>query len=94
MTPVRIPGELRGFIAEHRDVQAVIQRIGQDTWDLLLIDGEGEWTRAVLDSKEAAESIARELDLPAQDSWDGGDLARRMNRHDDWADPHGRRRAI
>ena len=90
----KIPDDVRRFAAEHEDVAAVVQRIGHDTWDLLLIDGEGNWTRWVTTSKEGAEAAATELGAEVHDGWDADDLARRMNRRDHWNTPGGQRRAV
>jgi hypothetical protein len=78
----------------HRDVEAVLQRCGRDTWDLLLIDVDGNWTRWVFVSKELAEAAARELDVPLHEGWDDPRMARRMNRRDHWNEPGGQRRAL
>jgi hypothetical protein len=76
------------------DVEAVIQRIGKDTWDCLLIDVHGNWTRAVVPSREIAEEMCRELGVPVHDGWDDKRLAQRMNRRDHWGEPGGQRRAL
>jgi hypothetical protein len=76
------------------DVEAVIQRIGKDTWDCLLIDVDGNWTRAVVPSREIAEEVCRELGVPVHDGWDDKRLAKRMNRRDHWGEPGGQRRAL
>jgi len=86
--------ELRRF-AEGRDrVDAVIQRIGLDTWDLVLIDGEGNWTREVFTSKEECRSAALEVGATVHEGWDDEDLAKRMSRRDHWNQPGGQRRAL
>ena len=58
MSALKVPADLRKFAAGHEGVDAVIQRIGADTWDLLLIDGEGNWTRAVYLTKEQCRQVA------------------------------------
>jgi hypothetical protein len=90
----RIPEDVRRFVAGRDGVDAVVQRIGHDTWDLLLIDGDGSWERMVTASKEAAEAAAGELGAEVHDGWDADELAKRMNRRDEWNDPGGRRRAV
>jgi hypothetical protein len=90
----KIPEDVRKFMASRSGVDAVVQRIGLDTWDLLLIDAGGDWTRMVTTTKEAAESAAKELGGTLHDGWDADDLAKRMNRHDDWSSPGGHRRAV
>jgi len=89
----RIPEDVRKFVAG-RDVDGVVQHIGLDTWDLLLIDADGDWTRMVTTTKEAAEAAAKELGATVHDGWDSDELAKRMNRHDDWAAPGSRHRAV
>ena len=92
---VKVPAEVRRFVSGSRGIEAVIQRVGLDTWDLLLIDGEGNWTRVVVASKEEAEEAARDLGIEkVHDGWDDEDLARRMNRRDHWNEPGGQRRAL
>ncbi|HEY7280186.1 MAG TPA: hypothetical protein VID47_01225 [Actinomycetota bacterium] len=89
----KIPDDVRRFVSG-REVDAVVQRIGLDTWDLLLIDASGDWTRWVTVTKESAEAAARELGATVHDGWDADELAKRMNRHDDWTEPGGHRRAV
>ena len=91
----RIPADVRRFVAEHGDVDAITQRIGLDTWDLILVDGEGNWTRVVVLSKEEADEAARSLGIDRiHDGWDDDALAKRMNRRDHWNQPGGQRRAL
>jgi hypothetical protein len=90
----KIPPDVRRFVQEGHDVAAVIQRIGLDTFDLLLIDAEGNWTRMVTTSKEAAESAAKVLGVEPHDGWDADELAKRMNKRDHWNAPGGQRRAL
>jgi hypothetical protein len=85
--------DAQAFVAARRDVEAVVQRIGAGTFDLILIDGEGSWDRWVLPSAEAAIAAAAALGVPAHDGW-SDDLARRLNRRDEWNTPGGRRRAL
>jgi hypothetical protein len=90
----KIPEDVRDFAKERSSVDAVVQRIGHDTWDLLLIDGEGAWTRWVTTSKEGAEAAAKELGAELHDGWDADELAKRMNRRDEWNTAGGTRRAV
>ena len=91
----KIPDDVRKFAAEHSDgLEAVVQRIGLDTFDLLLIDGDGNWTRWVTTTKESAEAAAKELGAEVHDGWDADELAKRMNRRDNWNEPGGVRRAV
>ena len=90
---VRIPGELRIFATLRPDVEAVVQRCGAGTFDLVLIDLDGNWTREVFASQEEAEAVAGELGVPLHHGWDDDRLTRRMGMNDPWNEPGGRRRA-
>ena len=90
---LRTPTELRRFAMLRPDVEAVLQRCGRDTWDLVLIDVEGNWTRWVFVSREAAEAAAEDLEVPLHDAWDAR-MTQRMNRRDHWGEPGGQRRAL
>jgi hypothetical protein len=84
-----------GFVREHDGVEAVVQRIGRETFDLLLIDGEGNWTRGVFLSAEECKQTAAELGIETvHDGWDDESLAKRMSRRDHWNDPGGQKRAL
>jgi hypothetical protein len=76
------------------EVEAVVQRIGRDTWDLVLIDVDGNWNRGVFESKEQARAVAEELGVPTHEGWDDDRLAKRMNKRDHWNSPGGQRRAL
>jgi hypothetical protein len=91
---VNTPTELRRFVQLRPDVEAVLQRCGLNTFDLLLIDLDGNWTRWVFPSREIAEGVAHELEVPVHDGWDDDRMAKRMNKRDHWNDPGGRRRAL
>jgi hypothetical protein len=88
-----IPKELRDFKLFRSDVEAVLQRCGRDTYDLLLIDVDGNWTRWVFTSEEAAVSAAGGLDLPLHRGWDDR-MVKRMNKRDHWNSPGGQKRAL
>jgi len=91
---VTVRSEFRRFAITGNDVEAVIQRIGRGTWDCVLIDVDGNWTREVLPSKEAAEEACRSLGIRFHDGWESDPrMAQRMNRRDHWGDPGGQRRA-
>ena len=90
---MRVPAELRRFVQLRPDVEAVLQRCGLDTFDLLLIDVSGNWTRWVFSSKEAAEAVVEELGIPMHRGWNER-MARRMNSRDHWNEPGGTRRAL
>ena len=92
--PVKLPSDFRDFARLHEDVEAVIQRCGVNTWDCVLVDVEGAWTRAVFITKEAAEAACRDLEIRTHEGWDDPRMARRMSRYDGWARPDGQRRAL
>ncbi|HEX8100076.1 MAG TPA: hypothetical protein VF660_07740 [Actinomycetota bacterium] len=89
----RIPRDLRVFVTMHSDVEAVVQRCGIDTFDLILIDLDGNWNRGVFPSEDAAHDAARFLDVPVHDGWDER-MVKRMNKRDHWSEPGGQRRAL
>jgi hypothetical protein len=91
---VTVPSDVREFAMLRRDVEAVIQRCGLNTWDCVLIDVEGNWTRAVFPSREVAEEACRDLEVPFHLGWEDPRMARRMNRRDHWGEPGGQRRAL
>jgi len=91
---IRAPRRLRDFVKLHPEVEAVLQRVGLRTWDLLLVDVEGNWAREEFPSEEAAEAVCRELGIPLNRGWDDPRMARRMNRRDHWNRPGGQRRAL
>jgi hypothetical protein len=89
----RTPSELRRFVQLRLSVEAVLQRLGEDTFDLLLIDVEGNWTRWVFPSEEVAAWVAKDLGIPFHRGWDDR-MTRRMNKRDHWNEPEGQRRAL
>jgi hypothetical protein len=89
----KTPLELRRFVALRQDVEAVLQRCGQDTFDLLLLDVAGNWTRWVFPSRELAEAAVSDLEVPFHDGWDER-MVKRINRRDHWNQPGGQRRAL
>ena len=91
---VKMGSDFRAFAMLRQDVEAVIQRCGRGTWDCILIDVEGNWTRAVFPSKEYAEDACRDLEVPFREGWEESRMPRRMNRRDHWGEPGGQRRAI
>jgi hypothetical protein len=90
----KVPSDLRLFAMVQPEVEAVIQRIGRDTWDLVLVDVDGNWNRGVFHSKELARAVAEELGVRAHDGWDDDRMAKRMNKRDHWNQPGGQRRAL
>ncbi len=89
-----LEGSFDRFARNAQDVKGVLQRIGAGTYDLILIDGDGNWERAVLTGEEAARSFCGSRDIPLHDGWDDPDLVRRVNSLDAWATPGAKRRAI
>ncbi len=87
------PSELRVFSVLRQDVQAVLQRCGADTFELILVDLEGDWTMWVFPSEEAARAVAADLQVPLNEGW-SDHLTRRVNARDAWNQPGGRRRAL
>jgi hypothetical protein len=84
--------ELRRFVQSRDSVEAVLQRAGSDTWDLVLIDPAGNWTRWVFPSDGLAEAVADDLEVPLHHGWDDR-MSRRMNKRDHWNEPGGQQRA-
>jgi hypothetical protein len=91
---LKVPPDLRQFVKVQPEVEAVCQRIGRDTWDLLFIDVDGLWTRGVFQSKEECQAVAEHLDVPFHDGWDDDRMVKRMNRRDHWNEPGGQQRAL
>ena len=89
-----VPGDFRKFAMMHPDAEAVIQRCGRDTFDCILVDVEGNWTRGVFPSREEAHAACDALEIRAHDDWEDPRMAQRMNRRDHWGDPGGQRRAL
>jgi hypothetical protein len=87
------PVELRTFVKLRSGVEAVLQRCGRETHDLVLIDPEGNWTRWVFTSEGAAVAAAQDLEVPLHRGWDDR-IAKRMNKRDHWNKPGGQRRAL
>jgi hypothetical protein len=95
MARVRTPSELRRFVQLRPDVEAVLQRCGANTFDLVLIDLEGNWTRWVFPSGDVAEAVADDLEIPLHRGWEEDErMSRRLNRRDHWNEPGGQRRAL
>lgn len=91
---LKLPGDFRQFAMLGEDVEAVVQRSGLNTWDCVLIDVDGNWTRAVFPSREVAEAACADLEVPLHDGWDEPRMAQRMNRRDHWGAPGGQKRAL
>jgi hypothetical protein len=78
---------------QRQSVEAVLQRCGLDTYDLVLIDVDGNWTRGVFPSEEIAGAVAGDLGVPLNHGWNDR-MAKRMNRRDHWNVPRGQRRGL
>ena len=89
-----IPASFDRFARKAKGVEGVLQRIGAGAFDLVLIDAEGNWERAVLPTDESARSFCRSLGIPLHEGWDDPALAQRINSLDAWASPGAKRRAI
>jgi hypothetical protein len=94
MADMRTPSALREFVKLRLEVEAVLQRVGLRTWDLVLIDADGNWIREEFGSEEAAEACARYLGIRVSRGWEDPRMARRMNKRDHWNRPGGQRRAV
>ncbi len=80
---------------KHRpEVEAVLQHVGLRTWDLVLIDLNGNWIRDEFASQETAEECCRDLGVRLSRGWEDPRLARLMNQRDHWNQPGGQRRAL
>jgi hypothetical protein len=84
---------LREFVKLRPEVEGVVQHVGRETWDLVLIDVTGLWVRDEFESAEAAEAAAEWLGIRVHHGWDDARLARRMAARDHWASADGQRRA-
>lgn len=89
-----IPASFDRFARKAKGVEGVLQRIGAGTFDLVLIDADGNWERAVLPTDEVARSYCGSLEIPLHEGWDDPVLAQRINSLDAWATPGAKRRAI
>src|SRR5918995_2542704 len=75
---IKVPADVRRFAMLRPDVEAVIQRCGLNTFDCVLIDVDGNWTRAVFPSREAALEACEDLGIRTHDGWDEPRMAQRM----------------
>jgi hypothetical protein len=92
--PRRAPSALREFVKLHPEVEAVLQRVGRGTWDLVLVDVTGLWVRDEFETDAAAEAAARELGIRLHRGWGDPRMVRRMNARNHWSGPGGQRRAL
>jgi hypothetical protein len=88
-----LPKDLGRFLDGRADVEAVLQRVGHATYDVVFVDAGGEWTHWVVDSEQAAAALAEAAGVPLHSEWTDT-LSRRVNDGNPWADPHGQRRAL
>jgi hypothetical protein len=89
----RIPWSLREFAQLRPEVEAVVQHVGRETWDLLLIDVTGLWVREEFPTQEEARRACDGLGVRCHTGWDEPRMARRMNARDHWNTADGQRRA-
>ncbi len=89
-----VPSRLREFVKLHEEVEGLLQHVGLRTFDLLLIDVGGNWTREEFPSEEHAAAACRALGIRMHRGWDDPRMARRMNRRDHWNRPGGQRRGL
>ena len=94
MSGPEVPAHLRAFVKLHAEVEGVIQHVGLDTWDVLLVDVTGLWDRDEFGSKDDALEACRRLGIRCREGWDDVRLTRRMNSRDHWGAPDGQRRAL
>ena len=90
----RPPGRLLDFVKLRPEVEAVLQHVGRETWDVVLVDVLGTWIRHEFPSAEAAEEASGALGVRVHRGWEDPRMARRMNAKDHWNTPDGQRRAL
>jgi hypothetical protein len=94
MARVRVASSLREFVKLRPQVEGVLQHVGRETWDLMLIDATGDWVRDVFPAPEVARAVAERLGIRVHEGWDDARIARRMHNRDHWSTPDGQRRAL
>lgn len=63
-----VKDHLRGFAETHRGVEAFVEpATNVSAESLILIAGDGEWTRRAVGSRKAAFDVATTLELPVYD---------------------------
>lgn len=91
---MNVPPEFRRFAASREGVEAVIQRLGAGTYDVILVDGQGNWTRAVAPGTEDARETLDDLRVDVvHDGWPDH-LSQMVNELDAWSTPGATRRAL
>lgn len=93
MTPPLPPG-LYEFAKFHPEAEGIVQHVGRETWDLILVDHTGVWVRDEFLSEEAALTACRGLKLRIAEGWNDARITRWMNARDHWNGPGGQRRAL
>lgn len=89
-----LPTGLYEFAKTHPEAEGLVQHVGRETWDLILIDHTGLWIRGEFAAEEEAVAACRRLKLRISTGWDDPRMARRMNARDHWNTPDGQRRAL
>ena len=69
------------------------ERVGHATYDVVFVDGDGEWTHWVVESEDAATALAEAAGAPLHTEWTDA-LSRRVNDGNPWANPKGQHRAL
>lgn len=89
-----LDAQMEAFAGAAEGVEAVLQRAGAGTFDLVLIDAAGNWERAVVPTEAIARSFCEDRGIPMHVGWDDPALAKRVNSLDAWATPGAKRRAL
>ena len=89
-----LPPGLYEFAKFHPEAEGIVQHVGRETWDLILVDHTGVWVRGEFPSQEAANLACRRLKLRTSEGWDDPRPARWMNSRDHWNTAEGQRRAL
>jgi hypothetical protein len=90
---MKASADLRSFVSLHQEVEGVVQHVGRETWDLILVDVTGLWTREEFASQEEAREAAGSLGIRFAEGWDDPRMSRRFQVRDHWSTPDGQRRA-
>jgi hypothetical protein len=89
-----LPTGLYEFAKSHPEAEGIIQHVGRETWDLILVDHTGVWVRGEFPSAETAQAACRRLKLRNDEGWSDSRMARWMNAKDHWNSSEGQRRAL
>ncbi|MEA2580686.1 MAG: hypothetical protein QOE83_1578 [Actinomycetota bacterium] len=89
-----LPAGLYEFAKFHPEAEGIIQHVGRETWDLILVDHTGVWVRGEFSDAEAARAACDRLKLRIAEGWGDPRMARWMNAKDHWNSPEGQRRAL